>query len=489
MIRKLVNSKSFLVSFLLIVISIVMPILFLVPNDYWWHYKAGEYIVQNKTIPFIDVFSWYGIENNLYWSSHEWLSEVVYYLVGRFTGNFGVIAFVTLCLMALFFILYKGNKKEYEKNLAFTLIWSIVGFTSFIYLISPRPHMISFIFFALTVYLLYEYRNNENSKKIWLLPLISLLWVNFHGGSSNLPYILTIIFIITGLFEFKFSNITFDKISKKQIKTYFIVGALSFLVLVLNPHGLSMISYPYVNMNDTVMLNLIGEWRSPDIKNFTDIVFILPIVIAVLVFFKSKKEILFIDLVLIGAFSYLSLKSIRFVAFMYIVSSFILFRYLDEEKLINFKFKNVIDLNKYSFYILKRLYLILIGIISVFLILIIPTNPIGDRFNSDIIDKEIIETIKKENPQKLFSHYNYGGYLIYNDIKPLIDGRADMYSGTLLNDYANFTKKLDDKLLEKYDFDYYLIPKDTLIDNYIQSNLDEFEKLIEKDKCILYKKK
>ena len=157
-----------------------------------------------------------------------------------------------------------------------------------------------------------------------VLPLISLLWVNFHGGSSNLPYILTIIFIITGLFEFKFSNITFDKISKKQIKTYFIVGALSFLVLALNPHGLSMISYPYVNMNDTVMLNLIGEWRSPDIKNFTDIVFVLPIVIAVLVFFKSKKEILFIDLVLIGAFSYLSLKSIRFVAFMYIPSLYYL---------------------------------------------------------------------------------------------------------------------------------------------------------------------
>ena len=33
MIRKLVNSKSFLVSFLLIVISIVMPILSLEPND------------------------------------------------------------------------------------------------------------------------------------------------------------------------------------------------------------------------------------------------------------------------------------------------------------------------------------------------------------------------------------------------------------------------------------------------------------------------
>ena len=62
-----------------------------------------------------------------------------------------------------------------------------------------------------------------------------------------------------------------------------------------------------------------------------------------------------------------------------------------------------------------------------FLILIIPTNPIGDRFNSDIIDKEIIETIKKRKSSKLFSHYNYGGYLIYNDIKPLIDGRADMY--------------------------------------------------------------
>lgn len=487
MIKKLINSKNFLITSFTLVVSMFLSIICLIPNDYWWHFKAGEYMVKTKSIPFTDVFSWYGIENNLYWSSHEWLSEVVYYLVGNAFGFIGITIFIFLCVAGLFMILYKGNENDYKENFGFTLFWVLLGLTTFFYLISPRPHMISFMFLALTICFLYDYRNNENSKKIWGLPIISLLWVNFHGGSSNLIYILPILFIVTGLFEFRISSIVFDKLSKKQIKTLFIVAIVSLLVLAINPHGVSMIIYPYENMNDATMLAFIGEWRSPNLKNILDFCFVLPIIIPVLILIKSKKDILFVDLLLIGAFSYLTLKSIRFAAFMYIASSFIIFRYLDGIDFKSIKYIRDSNFKDFAFYVFKRLYLILIGSLLLFNVLVLFTNPIAENFSRDGLPVEIIEKIKEENPKQLFNHYNYGGYLIYNDIKPLIDGRADMYSKTLLKDYVNLINKSDSTLLDRYDFDYFLLPKGSGIDNYIKSHSEKYEVILEKDDCVFYK--
>ena len=50
-------------------------------DDYWWHIKVGEWIVQNKEIPKTGIFSWYAQENNLSWFAHEWLAEIVLYML------------------------------------------------------------------------------------------------------------------------------------------------------------------------------------------------------------------------------------------------------------------------------------------------------------------------------------------------------------------------------------------------------------------------
>ena len=51
------------------------------------------------------------------------------------------------------------------------------------------------IMLALTIFFSYDLFINENSKKIYFLPLVTLFWANFHGGSSNLSYIFCIIFL------------------------------------------------------------------------------------------------------------------------------------------------------------------------------------------------------------------------------------------------------------------------------------------------------
>lgn len=486
-IKERLKKKSFLITAMLLVFGIIITLMKLIPNDYWWHVKAGEYIVKNKSIPFTDVFSWYGIENNLYWHSHEWLSEVFIYIADLAGGFVGVVIFITICVSSLFIFLYLANKEKYEKHFTFTFFWIIFGAVLFGRVISPRPHMISFLLFAFTLSVLFKYREDEDSKIIWFLPLISIAWVNFHGGSSNLPYVLAIIFVITGLFDFNIGRLKFDKISKKQIKNYLLASLIAFLCLIINPHGIDMITYPYANMSDTIMLNLILEWRSPDLKKITDLVYILPIIVSVLAFIKTKKEILFVDLTMIGAFSYLTLKSVRFSMLLYITVTFVIYRYLEDIKIENMKINIVNEMIELFPKAIEKISIIFVGSGIVFLSLMIFTNSNKDLFKSDIISDEIITYIKEVNPDRLYNDYNYGGYLIYNDIKPMIDGRADMYSATLLKDYVKFSSRLDTTLTERYDFDYFLVDKDLVLDNSFSLQEDKYEKIAEDKRCVLYK--
>ena len=67
-------------------------------NDYFWHVKTGEYIINNLSVPTYDIFSWIGL-NNFAWISHEWLSEVVIYGFKAIFGDFGPLFF---CLIIWF---------------------------------------------------------------------------------------------------------------------------------------------------------------------------------------------------------------------------------------------------------------------------------------------------------------------------------------------------------------------------------------------------
>lgn len=55
--------------------------------------KVGEWICTHGKIPTSDIFSWYGIANNIPWTAHEWLSEVIYYLIFNAFGEMGMYIF------------------------------------------------------------------------------------------------------------------------------------------------------------------------------------------------------------------------------------------------------------------------------------------------------------------------------------------------------------------------------------------------------------
>lgn len=469
-IKKYLKDNSICISFIFVIVCFfTFMCLFCAKEfDYFWHIKAGEYMVNKNMILTKDVFSWFMKEKS--WISHEWLFEVLLYRLKLIFPSLHVFVYVLVSGLTLGLILFFSNKKGYLKNIPFSLLWIIFPIIFFSFFVA-RPHMISNIFLAITIWTLKDLFYDENSKKLYVLPIISILWANFHGGSSSLIYLLIVVFLICGLFKFNLSKIEADRIGKKQIIKYILVMFLCIVCLCINPHGVKMLYYPYTNMADGFMQELIAEWHPTNWNNIFDYSYIVLLLVIFFAFLFSKKKIKLLDLVMFGIGTYMGIKSIRFWPYVYIFSTFFIFDYINKRKY-----------DKGSLQVLC--------ILGVFFLSFFFMNFNFMFRDVKLVDDEIIKILKDEKPKKLYNYYDFGGYLVYQDIEVFVDGRADLYTNYNLKDYYNIFSLSKDyvKLIDKYDFDYFLVPVDSRIATYLKYS-DNYEKIISKEKIVLYKQK
>ena len=463
------NRKLFLI-FTIFVISMAIFLLnfMKIESDYFWHIKAGEYMFKNGVLTH-DIFSWY--VNGKYWMSHEWLFEIILTIFKNVFSNNHILIYGFVFTSLLMLILFFTNKDNYLKNIPFSMFWVVLSVILLPFM-QARPHLISFSLLALTIYILFDNYSNKNSKIIYLLPVISLIWANIHGGSSNLSYLLCLLFLICGLFEFKFKKIESNRISKNQINKYLLVFILSIITICINIHGIKMLFYPYLNMMDKTMLNNITEWAPTNLNITSHYMYLFIVVFVLFIMLFSDKKIKFIDFMLFGLCVFLGFKSIRFWPYTYIIMSYVVFNYVNDRKL-----------DKGTNIVLLLLSFTFIGIF------VSNINIVYKQTHKYQLSNKLIETIKEEKPNRLFNMYNYGGELVYKDIKVFVDGRADLYSKYNYKDYLNISTSSGNyiKLIEKYDFDYFLVDKKYPINIYLENN-DSYE-LVYKDKNVLLYKK
>jgi hypothetical protein len=457
-------------------------------NDFFWHVKTGEWIFNNKQIPTTDVFSWYASANNYTWYAHEWLSDIIYFLIYKFIGLTGICVFAIFCTSLSNLLLMKCTESKWSKYPLFAFFWFLYNIASFSSIIQCRPYIFSFIFLNIELYLLYKLKENKNYKGIYFIPIIAILWANMHGGSSNLSYLLILVFLLAGILPtFNFHRLENNKLDKNVTKKLGITFVFTILANCINPHGIGLVTYPYVYMGgERFDLKVISEWQAIDLKTSIGIFFIISLVLLAIFLVISKKQINIINFLLFGAFAYLTLKSIRFEFLFFIVATYIIFDYIPEEI-------NKIGEEKF-----------LKGLALLFSVLIFGLSCIM-IFKSDYVyikrqlNEEIIETIKNSDNEKLFNFYDYGEELIFNEIPVFIDSRADLYSlnGNLMQEsWAMWNldnSHLDDyeRIIdinyyfdELYKFDSVLIPSFVSLNVYLEQR-DDFEKVYE-DEGVIY---
>lgn len=445
-------------------IAFIYGISFNVMNDGFWHIKVGEYIVKNKTIPYHDVFSWYGMSKNLEWTSHEWLFGVLSYLVYSIRGFLSAAIFMGIINVLISFSLYKLLKIR-SKNRWIALICMssyIVMFgseTSLAY----RPIIVSMLLVIVTCILL------EKNKYISAL-LVVILGINFHGGVYPI-YI--IIFAYYTLF--------------KNYK-YFIAALLGIFV---NPYVYGIYLYTIRSMNEMhLQKRYINEWKVTQIYDLKVSLIIIICIVFVYIFGKVKLK----DILFSGSFIILAISSVRQIPFLPLLALPLISPYIGtaiNEFIRRYLLKNkFIRYTKLKVKIFRGNIIKSIIIIAVALALIVPNAMYSYDFFKDgmkifkinesdcpVKAVDYINTHPEIKSSHLLSHYNDSQYLIFRGIPTFVDSRADLFLPSFNKDTNAFYDfmhawiDLNDPqdLINKYDISYILVGKSYSIYNMMKS--------------------
>lgn len=460
-------------------------------NDFWWHIKVGEWILENGQIPTCDIFSWYGIQKQLPWTAHEWLSDVIYFIIYDIFEDIGIFIFSLCAAMLMAFMMIHYVKEHLKDNLLIGGLFFIalaVVLSLFFY---GRPHVFSFFLLFWELKVLYKYIEQPSTKQIFLLPIIGCLWSNLHGGSSNLSYILCFAFLFGCLCKFDFGRIYAERLEKKALLKLFGVGIGTVLSLMINPIGIQVITFPYTSVGDSLMMNTISEWQEPDVKNIGNLLFyFLPIILMTIGIVSKECKVRFIDILIMGMFLYLFFRSARFIMLWDIAACFYAFRYMPKCSI-----KEVT----------KKLEKIVLAICLVLFMI-----PAGyalkdtmelekDEYISKVMSDEAIEFVKVNQTERMFNDYNLGEALIYNNLPVFFDARADMYlqeniyADGLSLTYLSSVGSNDDNtnievcnIIDKYQFDSFLILKGRPLYLYLISHENEFECVYEDEELAYF---
>jgi len=183
--RRLFTAILFLALFVMAAREIADP-------DFWWHLRTGQFIIETRTTPHADIFSFTNVGRP--WVTHEWLSEVLMfalYALGSFPAL--ILAFAAIIALTFAFVYARCAGGPYVAAFALLLAAITTAPTW-----GARPQMISLLLTGVFLYVLDRSRGEGGHKTrpyVWLLPPLMVLWVNLHSG-----YALGLVIIAVYLF-------------------------------------------------------------------------------------------------------------------------------------------------------------------------------------------------------------------------------------------------------------------------------------------------
>lgn len=454
---------------ILFILVFAMAVRVPLDTDTWWHIRSGEYIVEHGTIPRTDPFS--HTRGGEDWIDHSWGSQIaihsVYHFFGGSTapgdsGNIG-LALYTAALatagMALVYVMCEGN--VYVR--AFVVVLGAAAAAVFW---SPRPQMFSFMFGALLLYLLHLYKR-ERIDRLWLIPLLILVWVNLHGGFA-IGFIFLFGTIIGEIAGNLLDPEDAHRIAWTRLKHVVMITAVSIFAVVVNPNGLAMLSYPFRTVGIGVLQDFIQEWASPDFHQPQTWPFAFLLLSVLGAAGLSSRRIDWTDLVLVVGTGFLALSSGRNIAVFAIVATPVLSRHVNAL------------LTDRGWQIRARRSvtprMALLNWVLLVLVLLGAMMKIATALDARLVRDaqrerfpvELAEAITANPPPgKMFNSYNWGGYLMFAapDVPVYVDGRTDLYDDAFLRQYLDiiFVRKGWAQALDDQEIGFVAIESDTVL--------------------------
>lgn len=453
--------------------------------DLWWHLKAGEYILQNG-IPKQDIFSFTVLNHS--WITHEWLSEVVMWLIYQAAGLPGLIVVFAGLIALTYWLVYLSCEGRPYLAAFVTLLAAIASAIVW----GARPQIFNLLLTALFVLIVDRYKKNPKQKRLlwWLVPLTAV-WANLHSGFL-LGVVLLACYVGGAVLDRWFESKRDRLLEWADIRYLGIVTGASFLAAALNPNGAELWIYPFFTLGSQAMQVYIQEWHSPDFHVVIFWPFVLMLAVGPLSWILDQERPSLTDGFLFLGTGAAGLLSARHIPLFCIVAAPIIAKYLWHGlKDTSFfqSLENETVPNRFSAILNSTLLVVAFLSVLGWTAQKISLNEaaIAERYPVTAVDFLEVEGLSKLPG---YNSYNWGGYLIWRDIPVFVDGRADVYGDPFLFQYRqafdaqpNWQEPLDE-----YDVAYVIMERGSPLNSLLILD-EEWQEIYQDDLAQIFVRK
>lgn len=518
-------------------------------NDTFYNIKCGEYILKNGIFNLVqDPFSWHVLPYTWPHWLYDLLTFIVYHVSGSYWGQgFYIVTIVLTSILG--FCLYKTSLKLSKNNRVVSLITTLFA----IYLMKPyiaaRAQLVTFILFVLEIYIIEKLLETNKKRYGFALLAITLLIVELHCAVFPMvfvfaaPYVAEFVFLwlqdqdidekifrgilralkivhfkeekrakYDSLIEKSKKNVEARKIKRekrrknpykviieknKAHRTLIIFLIIALFLGFLNPAGTGAYTYTFkiYKGNTTSSINEHLPLTLIDNKGYS-IMLAVTLLILILVDIKIRLS----DLLMFAGTLYLSLKSRRQVSLELIMGMPLLAKFISS-------FFEKYD-NKFCPRI-KEIATTIFGMV----VIVAGVSLIGSDLYKEKVNEQYVEVASypveatkfllkymEENeiaPEELhlYNEYNYGSYLLLNNIPVFIDSRCDLYTPEFNGEKDIFTDALAvpglnsnyQEIFKKYDVRHVMLYKNDDVNVKLRQD-NNYEEIYSDEHFIIYKK-
>ena len=472
-------------------------------NDTFYTIKTGQLIRENG-IDYKDHFSWH--ENLPYMYPH-WAYDVIISLIFDFAGGYTGLYISTIILSIILGVLLYFTNKKISKNQVVSFVITLGQMYMMKEYIAARAQLVTFILFVATILLIVKFLEKPKWWHTALLIIIPIIIANIHSAVFPFYFILYLPFLaeyaIAAILDMhiphkvyqmwikqriKLVNNRLKKAKKEKVEKYqailvklnkileksnqifetdlikqndrrkkpykiiieknqnvlklFVIMIICLFTGLLTPIKDMPYMYTFKIMQGNTT-NSVSEHLPLTLIENIPVLVSLTITIALAIFTKVKLRLR--DIFFLGGLTLLALKTRRQASMLILFGGMVLCSMLSY--LVEMYDKKVTEeFMKYMTSIVGE------TLIVVFMLVLSYTlyKPISNNsyINKNSYPVEATEWIKENidyKNEKIFNDYNYGSYLLLNDIPVFIDSRCDLYTPEFNGTYNKEEKKYEGK--------------------------------------------
>ncbi|MGA2595571.1 MAG: hypothetical protein ABSH09_01035 [Bryobacteraceae bacterium] len=458
--------------------------------DIGWHIRAGDWIMANHSVPTHDLFSF--SKPGAEWFAWEWLSDVIFALLFRAAGLKGVVllAGVVIGLYATVMVRYAFWRGA---NAMVALPLALLGVGSSTVHFLARPHVFTLLFLAVALWLL-EKDRQRNTRALWLLIPLTVLWVNLHGGFFM--FLACLFLLVAGSAIEAARNpegLSADLWS--AVRRYAILFAACSAASIVNPYGIGLHRHIATYLQSDWIRNNIQEFMAPTFRTEGQLQFELILILGLLTVTLLLRKGRIVEALWVLFFAHSSLTSVRHAPLFCLLAVPLIADELSSAwkvaaaKLPRGSLLGTLHTLGVDLAVPFRRSSVWIPL-SVAIVALAPLSWPVD------FPKEVFPTAIVAHNSKLFetgrilTTDQWGDYLIfhyYPRIKVYVDGRSDFYGEQLGDEYMHILQLSSDwkRIFERRGFDVVLLPSHWPVVEVLRGN-PEWHVVEETTKAVLF---